>query len=75
MGESAVGFTFAPPVRQSNEAQNSQEDGIEGIPLSGLWPMFVLHGNGNVFCLVTGLGEARPKNCPLLGQLESFANS
>ena len=57
LGEVAVGFTFAPSVNDESE------DGT-GPPSNGgcgLWPVFVLHGNGSVYCLVTGLGSSKPE--------------
>ena len=57
LGESAVSFAFAPPA--------VEEEGLVG---SSIWPMFVLYGNGDVYCLVTGLGEFKPDFSPLSGK-------
>lgn len=38
-----------------------------------LWPMFILHGNGSVFCLSTGLGSHKPEGgSRMLGPLAMF---
>jgi len=46
LGETAVDFAFAPPL--------PADDFSEENPIFHLFPIFVLHGNGNVFCLLTG---------------------
>ena len=58
LGEVAVGFTFAPSVDdESGDKTGPPSSGGGG----GLWPVFVLHGNGSVYCLVTGLGSSKPE--------------
>lgn len=71
LGETAVSFTFAPAVSGSGEDEREED--------CHLFPMFILHGNGNVYSLVTSLGEQRTtsesrrvqgKNCWLhVGQI------
>ena len=55
LGEVAVGFSFAPSVDESEDGTGSSSSA------GGLWPVFVLHGNGSVYCLVTGLGSSKPE--------------
>ncbi len=46
LGETAVDFAFAPPLPADEFSEEN--------PIFHLYPIFVLHGNGNVFCLLTG---------------------
>ena len=50
LGETAVDFVFAPQVPASPAPTSSDETS----PESHLYPIFILHGNGHVFCLLTG---------------------
>jgi hypothetical protein len=49
IGETAVDFAFAPPLPFPGTESSGPENSI-----FHLFPVFVLHGNGNVFCLLTG---------------------
>jgi hypothetical protein len=48
LGETAVDFTFASPVLTPFDDLSTGSQAVH------LFPIFVLHGNGNVFCLLTG---------------------
>ena len=52
LGETAVDFAFAPFAPSSEASVGTSGD--ETLPEGHLFPIFVLHGNGHVFCLLTG---------------------
>ena len=57
LGETAVSFSFAPPV------------GIDANdPNPNLWPIFILCGDGSVYCMVTGLGLNCPQKSKVMGK-------
>ena len=47
LGETAVAFSFAPPVNDSTEDPNPN-----------LWPIFILCGDGSVYFVISGLNQA-----------------
>ena len=58
LGETAVSFSFAPPV------------GIDANdPNPNLWPIFILCGDGSVYCMVTGLGPNCPQKSKVMGPI------
>ena len=59
LGETAVSFSFAPPVAIDAENTNGPY----------LWPIFILCGNGSVYCMVTGLGQHRPPKPQVMGPI------
>lgn len=58
LGETAVSFAFAPPVNDNGKD-----------PSPNLWPIFILCGDGSVYCMVTGLGQHRPQKPRVMGPL------
>ena len=62
LGETAVSFSFLPPVGVDNEDPNPH-----------LWPIFILCGDGSVYCMVTGLGKHRPSRPRIMGTFISLA--
>ncbi len=55
LGETAVGFAFAPQVQDETSPN--------------LWPVFILRGDGSVCCILTGLGKNKPLKHRVLGPL------
>ena len=66
LGETAVSFTFAPPVACS-------VDDEDNTPY--LWPVFILFGDGSVYFVVTGLGQYRPEKPVVMGPLSMLPES
>lgn len=58
LGETAVCFAFAPPVPPGgHDSSTGGGNDSEYNQLAGsLWPIFVLQGNGEIHCVVAGLG-------------------
>ncbi len=51
LGETAICFAFAPTPPEPEATS-----GVDGDNGNGLWPAFVLQGNGEILCVVAGLG-------------------
>ena len=59
LGETAVDFAFAPPLAAGEEEDEES---------SCLWPVFLLYGNGTVYCTLTGLGDSKPSPHRVCGE-------
>jgi nuclear pore complex protein Nup88 len=62
LGETGVSFAFAPPVVSSGG--DPQDD-----MTPNLWPIFILCGDGSVYCMVTGIGDNKPVRHQVMGPL------
>ena len=84
LGETAIGFTYGPPLGKQNQFQrrrhlsgetyNEWDDDKENEQSQGpiYWPIFCLYGNGNVYCFLTGLGDNAIYQPDIIGPLPMF---
>jgi nuclear pore complex protein Nup88 len=87
LGETAVDFTYGPPLGSETKFQRRrhlsgnpstndlEEDKAEDylMPATPIyWPIFCLHGNGNIYCFLSGLGDNAIYQPDIIGPLPFY---
>jgi hypothetical protein len=72
LDKTAIAFAFAPTVLTEDKKEEIMEQEGQGGWLGSrhrMRPVFLLCGNGDVYCLLTGLGTNKPEFNNIIGKL------